>query len=208
MLPTPEHSEQVRVSDADRDRYIDALRTQCADGRLSLDEFSERVEGIYAARVRSELDEVVADLPVPWHSPVRTHATVATVRDKVRSRRWHVAVFGETVRRGRHRLTDDTAAVAIFGECTLDLSGADFTNPEMTIDAVAVFGQVTLIVPEHVDVTLEGVAVFGEKRLAGGDQAAAGSPALLVRAVAVFGEVRVRRPAARRGPHTRRGRGG
>jgi hypothetical protein len=207
MLPTPEHSEQIRASDADRDRYVAALRTQCADGRLTLDEFSDRVERIYAAQIRTELDDVIADLAVPWHSPVRTHATVATVREKVRRRRWHVAVFGETARRGKYRLTGDTAAVAIFGECTLDLSQAEWVDPEMTIDAVALFGQVTVIVPAGVDVALEGVAIFGEKRLSGDDQSTPGSPMLLVRAVATFGEVRVRRSDGRSASRHRGGRG-
>jgi hypothetical protein len=203
MLPTPEDAQPIRahatrspdlrVSDADRERYIAVLRTQCAAGRLSLDEFSDRAERVYGAPRQVDLDAVVADLPVPWHSAVRAHTTVATVRDKIRGRRWHVALFGETARKGRYRLTGDTAAVAIFGECTLDLTRAEVTDAETRIDAVAVFGEVTVIVPPGIDVTLEGVAVFGEKRLHGDADPVPGAPTLTVRALATFGAVRVLR---------------
>lgn len=61
----------VRASDADRDRFADLLREQTAQGRLSLEEFSERVGAVYAATTRGELDRLVADLPVApsWHEP-------------------------------------------------------------------------------------------------------------------------------------------
>jgi hypothetical protein len=197
MLPTPDRSREIRVSDADRERYIATLRTHCADGRLSLDEFSDRIERVYSSTSQAELDGVVADLPVAWHSPVRAHNAVETVRNTIRSRKWHVAVFGETVRKGGYRLDTDTAAVAVFGECTLDLSRATFAHHDNRIDAVAVFGEVTVIVPPDVDVTLEGVSIFGEKRLEGDDRSVAGGPTLIVRAVATFGEVRVRRSKPR-----------
>lgn len=193
MLPTPDRSHALRVSDADRERYIAVLRAQCAEGRLSLDEFSDRVERVYEAATQAELDAVVADLPVPWHSSARAHATAAVVREKIRSRRWHIACFGETVRRGHYRVRGDTAAVAVFGECTLDLRDADFEDTEAQIDAVAVFGEVTVIVPRDLDVSLEGISVFGEKRLQGVGAPRRGGPRLVVRAVATFGSVRVRR---------------
>ena len=61
----------VRASDADRDRFADLLREQAAQGRLSLEEFSERVGAVYAATTRGELDRLVADLPVApsWQDP-------------------------------------------------------------------------------------------------------------------------------------------
>jgi hypothetical protein len=37
-------SPDLRASDADRDRVIDVLRAATADGRLTADEFSERME--------------------------------------------------------------------------------------------------------------------------------------------------------------------
>jgi Domain of unknown function (DUF1707)/2TM domain len=56
---------QVRASDAERERSVEALRHFFADGRISSDEFEERVERAYDARTRGELDALFADLPSP-----------------------------------------------------------------------------------------------------------------------------------------------
>jgi hypothetical protein len=48
--PEPASSPDLRASDADRDRVIDVLRAATADGRLTADEFSERMEAALASR--------------------------------------------------------------------------------------------------------------------------------------------------------------
>jgi hypothetical protein len=54
---------KVRASDADRDRAAAALREHLVAGRLTTDEFDERLDKAYAAKTLGELDEVMADLP-------------------------------------------------------------------------------------------------------------------------------------------------
>ena len=39
----------TRLSDQDRERLVEVLKTSCSDGRLTLDEFSERVDAAYQA---------------------------------------------------------------------------------------------------------------------------------------------------------------
>lgn len=53
----------VRVSDRERDSVAQVLRDQCAQGRLSVDEFDERVEAVYPATTRNDLAELTSDLP-------------------------------------------------------------------------------------------------------------------------------------------------
>jgi hypothetical protein len=53
----------VRASDADRQRVIDALQRHTAAGRLTLDEFSERVGSVFAAQTVQELAAATVDLP-------------------------------------------------------------------------------------------------------------------------------------------------
>lgn len=50
------------MSDADRSRAAVRLRDACVDGRLSVDELSERLETAYAARTIGELAPVLGDL--------------------------------------------------------------------------------------------------------------------------------------------------
>ncbi len=56
-------NQNVRASDADRDRVAAALQEHCAAGRLTVEEVGERLDRTYAARTLGELAEVIADLP-------------------------------------------------------------------------------------------------------------------------------------------------
>jgi hypothetical protein len=53
----------LRVSDADRHRVVVLLQEHCAQGRLTVDEFSERTGEALAARTQTELDHVLRELP-------------------------------------------------------------------------------------------------------------------------------------------------
>jgi Domain of unknown function (DUF1707) len=54
---------RIRASDADRDRTAAALREHLAAGRLTTEEFDERLDKTYAAKTLGELDDLMADLP-------------------------------------------------------------------------------------------------------------------------------------------------
>jgi hypothetical protein len=68
---------ELRASDEDRHRVVDALQRHTEAGRLSLDEFTERVDSAYAARTLAELARVTDDLPV---EPVAAPAAADTGR--------------------------------------------------------------------------------------------------------------------------------
>jgi hypothetical protein len=55
---------EIRASDDDRQRVIAVLQEHTEAGRLSLDEFSERVGEAYAARTLADLAAVTRELPV------------------------------------------------------------------------------------------------------------------------------------------------
>ena len=56
-------SSGVRASDHDRDRTANLLREHHAVGRLSPEEFNERLDKSFNAKTIDELDELTADLP-------------------------------------------------------------------------------------------------------------------------------------------------
>jgi Domain of unknown function (DUF1707) len=53
----------IRASDADRDRIATALRENLADGRLTTEEFDERLDKALAAKTLGELEGLMTDLP-------------------------------------------------------------------------------------------------------------------------------------------------
>ena len=54
---------RIRASDADRDRVAALLREHHAAGRLTAEEFHERMDKAFDAKTLGELDELLADLP-------------------------------------------------------------------------------------------------------------------------------------------------
>ncbi len=55
--------DHVRASDADREKIIDRLRLAMNEGRLTLPEFDERLQQVYAAKTYGELTPLLSDLP-------------------------------------------------------------------------------------------------------------------------------------------------
>jgi class 3 adenylate cyclase len=208
-----------RLSDEDRERVVEVLKTSCSDGRLTLDEFSERVGSAYQAVGLADLPPVLADLPHPFGpdlagvlngavavSPVPQAAgAVATagtgtgtgVDPAGRGRtvtRWTVSIMGGSQRKGRWRLREKTTAVAVMGGCHLDLRQAEVEGGEIVINAVAVMGGIEIIVPEGIEVELGGIAIMGGKdaRRIKAVPTLPGSPIVRVRAFAFWGGVTVR----------------
>jgi len=73
----PRPSPVLRVSDAERQQIVAELQEHCAQGRLTVEEFTERAEEALAARTQAELERALRELPQlpPRHlsgRPVRT----------------------------------------------------------------------------------------------------------------------------------------
>lgn len=62
-LGLPGAGSALRASDGERERAADALRRHHADGRLTTDEFEQRMERALAARTLGDLDALFTDLP-------------------------------------------------------------------------------------------------------------------------------------------------
>ena len=55
--------EGPRASDAERDQFVGALERHFADGRLTAEEFGQRLEAVLRARSLAELYAITSDLP-------------------------------------------------------------------------------------------------------------------------------------------------
>ncbi|MEV6845618.1 DUF1707 domain-containing protein [Actinoplanes sp. NPDC051411] len=67
--------DQMRASDADRERVVERLRDALNEGRLDLGEYDERMQQAYAAKTYGDLDGLLTDLPV-GQPPVPAAAAV------------------------------------------------------------------------------------------------------------------------------------
>jgi uncharacterized membrane protein len=60
----------MRAASADRERAVDVLKAGFAEGRLTQEEYNDRMGRAYAARTYGELAALTADLPAgPWPMP-------------------------------------------------------------------------------------------------------------------------------------------
>ena len=78
-----EQRPALRISDVERESAVRTLGEHHAVGRLSYDEFVERMDQAYEARTHEELDVLTADLP-----------DAPAPRAQPRKRRWLVSVMG------------------------------------------------------------------------------------------------------------------
>ena len=189
-----EPEREVRVSDAERNVVVEALRTHTADGRLTLDEFAERVEVALAARTRADLDEVLRDLPAVLPTAAPTPQPSSS-RRPVRST---IAIWSHSEQKGRWRLEGEHTAFACMGGAVVDLRQAEIVGGEVTINAIAIMGGVDVIVPEGIEVELTGVAIMGGKQSKlKGHKVLPGSPRVRVNVFAIWGGVCVKSKTTR-----------
>jgi class 3 adenylate cyclase len=186
---------EVRISDAERDGVVELLRRHCADGRLSLDEFSDRAEAVYAARTRGDVEPLLADLP-----PITTRSEAAepAAAPGTPRRRRVIAVMSAAKRRGRWQVDRPVTAFSFWGTVKLDLRDAHITVPRVEVRAWAIMGAVDVVVPEGIPVHLSGVVLMGARDDRVRDAPViAGAPAVEVRARGLWGAVSVRNPRSR-----------
>jgi hypothetical protein len=158
------------------------LREHAAEGRLTLEEFTERMSAAYLARTDDELAELARDLPaVRGVAPSRRRVT-----------RFLLAIFGSTEREGRIRVGRRIASLAAFGNIDLDLRQATFERDVTTIVVVGFFCAVDFYMPEGVEVDARGLVVFGHKSSNGNDPPpVAETPLVRVFAFGVFAGIDV-----------------
>ncbi len=81
-----EGSPELRISDQQRERAAEQLRDHFAAGRLSEDEFSDRVQAVYSARTEPELRRLLMDLPRLPASPQQVKAELVARRSQLQRR--------------------------------------------------------------------------------------------------------------------------
>jgi Domain of unknown function (DUF1707)/Cell wall-active antibiotics response 4TMS YvqF len=193
---TPEDfnsNSRLRASDADRDRAASVLNEAMAQGRLTAEEHSDRLDAIYAAKTHADLVPVLDDLPGMSAAVAQAPGPGAVA--PAAARRRLVAVFGGISRKGRWHPEPLTRILAVFGGAELDFREADLPAREITIHAVAVCGGVSITVPPEMRVIDTGSAVMGGREIGGDTAESAGpdAPVLRITGTCVCGGIEVKR---------------
>jgi Domain of unknown function (DUF1707)/Cell wall-active antibiotics response 4TMS YvqF len=157
----PEQPPAVLASDAERDQSVELLRSAVVDGRLTLEEFTGRVELAQAARTDLELAALSRDLPAARPGAAAAPSTTA-LSDAPAAER-HRAVCSRISRSGPWSLPAHGSYSSIFGTIDLDLRQARLSADVTELDVFNLFGTVTVIVPEGVEVSVDGGGLFASQ---------------------------------------------
>jgi hypothetical protein len=163
---------------------ITLLGEAAADGRLTPEEHTERVEHAYRARTLGELAGLTTDLAEPSDQPIRLDG-----------RRAVTGVFSRDSRAGRWVVPEYLPVLAIFGDVELDLREAILTGSRTVVNATLLAGTIHLVVPDGVLVETTGTAVLTRKRIDRWARAPSRGQAVIeVRTAGFGGTIRVTSP--------------
>jgi hypothetical protein len=174
-----------RVTDRDRELAADLLQRACGEGRLTLEEFSDRVAAVWAAQESTALDQATAGLMPPAGGPsAQTSQTM-------------VNILGDEKRVGRWRLPRHLRIFSLLGDWILDLRGALVNEDAVAagiveITLVSLIGDLRVVVPEGVEVEMGGLVIIGDRKLElAAVQPRPGTPRVRLRVFGLISDVTV-----------------
>lgn len=153
------------------------LTAAWGQGRISRDEYSERVNltmsATYVDEVAAQLNDLGGstsfELAVPtdgelvrdsWQSEPE-HLPARMVAADTPGSALSVAFMSGTEKTGPWVVPATHVSLGFWGGTTIDLREAQFTSAETTITCIAVMGGVEVIVPPDMDVRVTGIGVMG-----------------------------------------------
>jgi len=170
----------VRASDADRDATVNRLCEAAAEGLLTLEELTDRIEAAANAVMRSDLVPLTCDLPA-------TAAVGVTMQSA------GVRGVGDVKRSGPWTLPAENSFRTWFGHIKLDLRQAQISAMETHIHARALFGNILVLVPEGVAVEVQARTRLGQTNLQASSEIP-GAPRIVLTGGTFSGNINVRHP--------------
>jgi len=189
-IPSP-RDDSDRASDDDRIQVAQLLAEAASHGRLTLDQYEDRLTKAYAATTFDELERVSEDLPEAMdYRRGKTLPAPATML---------MAILSGFERRGRWNVPGRMTTFALFGGGVVDMRYADFTAHEVEIHAYSIFGGQTIVLPPEVNVDVQGRAVIGGFDHEVDGHGAPGAPTVHITGFSLLGAVGIKRRKRRAG---------
>jgi hypothetical protein len=203
-------NSRLRASDADRDSAAAVINTALAEGRLTPQEHSERLDAIFGAKTHAELVPILDDLPAPrgvkqaMARPPSADADVAP-----RRRRRLVAILGGFSRKGAWHPDPVMNVLTVLGGGELDFRDAVLPSNEIVVRITTILGGLGIIVPPEMRVVDNTAAILGGSDITGkiAEPLDPDAPVLRIEGVCILGGMGVERKE-RKQPKALRGGSG
>ncbi|WP_134324238.1 DUF1707 SHOCT-like domain-containing protein [Cumulibacter soli] len=202
----PAAEVRLRAGDMDRRRVASVLHDALGKGQLTIDEFDDRTASAWGATYIDELDVLTRDLiPSRPGLDAAAHTPSRDIQPPASSRvtgdggpSTSVAIFSGFERKGVWTVPSKFTAVAVMGGGVLDLRHANLGADKVTITVTAIMGGVEIIVPDDINVNVEGfgfMGAFDDSRQweRGVPQPDPSAPTVTVNGLALMGGVSVTR---------------
>ncbi len=165
-----------------RERALDTITEAFAKGDLSLEEYEVKASALQKARLVQEIEDEVFGIalpsPLPLEAePVRSRAPSRQnrparppsvqlesipVEDKHGTPEFSLCIMGDKRMRGEWLNSDQATSLTLMGSTTLDLRGTTLPPGRLKIDAMAIMGEIQIIVPEGLPVKMSAFPFMGE----------------------------------------------
>lgn len=196
---------ELRAGNADREQVIEALQRAYADGRLTSDELTLRIDAAQAARTFGDLDATVADLPIVLPSleaagrfapvPVPGELPVGPKGSSPEHPLVIEAGWSSAKRDGTWEIPQFLRLVGGLGTVTLDCTEARTTHSVIHLWVEGDLGTITVIVPQGWAADADGLTKsLGTKTVKVPTEPTMGRPILVVNGVLGMGTFTVRHP--------------
>jgi hypothetical protein len=149
----------LRLTDDERERAVTRLSDAYARDTLVVEEFERRLEAVFKAADRDQLELLVRDLPLSAPAPgeSRSSGSVAPSGGTRRIAAW----FSNVERTGYTDIPRRLDIRVLFGNVELDLTQTNFAIGVTEISIKSTFGNVELFLPPGVVVENDGAALLG-----------------------------------------------
>jgi hypothetical protein len=191
----PKPGDGIRASDQERDATVERLRDATGEGRLTLEEFSDRMERASTAKTRAELDVLLTDLPAAG-GPAPAGNAVATGAPATPT--WHVSPIGGLNVSGPWRMGRHVVVISLIGGADLDLRQAELAARDVTLTKVSIIGGVNARVPDGIRVDASGLSLLGGTSVDAAPDPGPGAPTIHIRAFSIIGGIRIRRATGKK----------
>lgn len=174
-----------RASADDRIQVAQLLTEAASHGRLTLEQYENRLSKAYAADSFDELERLCDDLPeaIEYRRGTSRPAPSTML----------VAILSGFERRGRWNIPGRMTTFTLFGGGVVDLRYADFTASEVEIHTYSIFGGQTILLPPEVNVEIQGRGVMGGFDHAVDGAGAPGGPKVRITGFSLLGAIGIKR---------------
>ena len=182
-----------------REQVIEWLSEQFARDAIELDEYERRIDMVHQATSVAALEELMADIDVPAAEPVTpSEALVPRAPEQLpvprAVRKRVLAILGGVEREGRWVVPQNVRVTAILGGISLDFREALLAPGVTQVHVTTIMGSVDIIVPPHVAVQCDGLAILGgfDEVHRAPSRPDLDRPTLMITGVAVMGGVDIK----------------